>query len=167
MGRIKPMFTELIGYNNEAGDPLELNYTFSSGIEAQQMRVRWEKDKIIVERGGWNGGGLLEPTREVVEKDKAQHVGGSPLDSLMLGSAGKQSSVSLSMNFDTKKLEENRIEYVGEATVLSGATKRAAIEYRVVHGKATMYKVFLDDKTDMPLRIESIDGMLMLPKKRP
>lgn len=167
MGRIKPMFTELEQLQNEAGDPITLRYTYSSGIESQTMCVRWERDKISVERTGFDGSGLFEPVHETVEREKAKQVGGSPLDSLLLGRAGKQSSVALSMDFESKKLEEHRIEYVGDAQVFSGSTKKSALEYRVMKGKATLYRVFLEDRTDVPLRIESIDGLLMIPKKKP
>lgn len=167
IGRMKPMFTELSTWYTESGEPIELRYTYSSGLEAQEMRVEWLEKTISVERNGFNGAGRFEPTREVVDREKADRVGGSPLDSLLLGRAGKGSSVTMSMNFDSKKLEEHRIEFVGESTVLSGDSSKKALEFRVRKGGAVLYKVFLDATTELPLRIESIDGMLMLPKKRP
>ncbi len=162
-GRVKPMFTELIQYQTEEGSNIELRYTFSSGLEAQEMTVVWKQDTVEIIRRGMGANGAYEPVKEIVPIDKAKHIGGNPLDSVLFGNTARQSTTNLSLNFETKKLEENQIRYIGEATL--GIKRTPCLEYHVLRKTAILYRVFLDKETEIPLRIESIDGLLMIPKK--
>jgi|CXWL01.1.fsa_nt_gi hypothetical protein len=162
-GRVKPMFTELIQYQTEEGSNIELRYTCSSGLEAQEMTVTWKGDNVEIIRRGMGSSGAYEPVKEIVPLEKAKQVGGSPLDSVLFGGTAKTSTTNLALNFETKKLEENQIRYVGEATL--GREKTPVLEYHVIRKGAILYRVYLDSQTEIPLRIESLDGLLMIPKR--
>ncbi len=162
-GRVKPMYTELIQYQTEEEANVELRYTYSSGLEAQEMTVFWKGDTVEITRRGMGSSGAYEPVKEVVPLNRAKHIGGNPLDFVLFGNTAKQSTTNLSLNFETKKLEENKIRYVGEATL--GIQKTPCLEYHVLRKTAILYRVFLDKESEVPLRIESIDGLLMIPKK--
>lgn len=166
MGGYKPGFTETVGNFRESGEPIDLLHSVGTGTAAQELRLVWGATEIKGYRTGVGQTGAYQTEEFAIPiKDNAK-VNTQPLFTFLRpGAIQKDTESELMVDPTSQKITEQQIKYLGEISVRQGDTKVPAMEYEIRQKNIMKYRLQVRLSDQVPLRIESSDGLLMVPMK--